>query len=284
MVKKPTCGLRQAARVTRKQARNFYFAFLTLPHEQRLGIYALYAFFRRADDIADSPGTLEEKQAALAALRAGLSSPGDDPVLSALAWAKEKFSIPEELLQAVIDGVGMDLTKARYQTFEELKNYCWHVAAAVGLTVLRVLGAPPEADRPGERFGIGMQLVNILRDVREDLARGRVYLPKEDLDRFGVSEEELTWGVVTEGVKELLAFEAERAETYMREVNELLPLVPRRGRPCIGVLAALYGTILRRIRARTYDVFSERVSLSTLEKLAVAWRATWQSRSGAVSW
>ena len=284
MVKKPTCGLRQAARVTRKQARNFYFAFLTLPHEQRLGIYALYAFFRRADDIADGPGTLEEKQAALAALRAGLSSPGDDPVLSALAWAKEKFSIPEELLQAVIDGVGMDLTKARYQTFEELKDYCWHVAAAVGLTVLRVLGAPPEADRPGERFGIGMQLVNILRDVREDLARGRIYLPQEDLSRFGVSEEDLKRGELTEGLRRLLSFEAARAKRYMEAINELLPLVPKQGRSCIGVLAVLYGTILRLIQGRGYDVFSKRVSLSTLGKLAVAWRAAWQSRSGAVSW
>ncbi|HAF71066.1 MAG: Phytoene desaturase [Acetothermia bacterium 64_32] len=277
-------ALRLAARITRKEARNFYFAFLTLPHGKRLGIYALYAFFRRADDIADGPGTIEEKQAALAALRAGLSSPGDDPVLSALAWAKEKFSIPEELLSAVIDGVGMDLTKARYRTFEELKDYCWHVAAAVGLTVLRVLGAPPEADQPGERFGIGMQLVNILRDVREDLSRGRIYLPQEDLSHFGVSEEALARGEVTEGVRRLLSFEAARAKRYMEAVNELLPLVPKRGRPCIGVLAALYGTILRLIQARGYDVFSKRVSLSTLGKLAVAWRAMWQSRSGAVSW
>lgn len=277
-------ALRQAARITRREARNFYFAFLTLPHEQRLGIYALYAFFRRADDIADGPGTLEEKQAALAALRAGLPSPGDDPVLSALAWAKEKFSIPEEFLQAVIDGVGMDLTKARYRTFEELKDYCWHVAAAVGLTVLRVLGAPPEADQPGERFGIGMQLVNILRDVKEDLERGRIYLPQEDLLRFRVSEEDLAQGTVRENVKRLLKFEADRAERYLLAVNELLPLVPKRGRPCIGVLAALYGTILRLIQARGYDVFSKRVSLSTLGKLAVAWRAMWQSRSGAVSW
>ncbi len=281
---RPVYALREAARITRREAKNFYVAFLTLPREERLGIYALYAFFRQADDIADGPGTLEEKQAALAALRAGLSLPGDDPVLSALAWAKEKFSIPKELLQAVIDGVGMDLTKARYQTFEELKDYCWHVAAAVGLTVLRVLGAPPEADRPGERFGIGMQLVNILRDVREDLARGRIYLPQEDLSRFGVSEEDLKRGELTEGLRRLLSFEAARAKRYMEAINELLPLVPRRGRPCIGVLAALYGTILTRIRARGYDVFSKRVSLSTREKLAVAWRATWQSRSGAVSW
>jgi len=281
---RPVYALREAARITRREAKNFYVAFLTLPREERLGIYALYAFFRRADDIADGPGTLEEKQAALAALRAGLSLPGDDPVLSALAWAKEKFSIPEELLRAVIDGVGMDLTKARYQTFEELKDYCWHVAAAVGLTVLRVLGAPPEADRPGERFGIGMQLVNILRDVREDLARGRIYLPQEDLSRFGVSEEDLKRGELTEGLRSLLSFEAARAKRYMEAINELLPLVPRRGRPCIGVLAALYGTILTRIQARGYDVFSRRVSLSTREKLAVAWRATWQSRSGAVSW
>ena len=281
---RPVYALREAARITRREAKNFYVAFLTLPREERLGIYALYAFFRRADDIADGPGTLEEKQAALAALRAGLSLPGDDPVLSALAWAKEKFSIPEELLRAVIDGVGMDLTKARYQTFEELKDYCWHVAAAVGLTVLRVLGAPPEADRPGERFGIGMQLVNILRDVQEDLARGRIYLPQEDLSRFGVSEEDLKRGELTEGLRSLLSFEAARAKRYMEAINELLPLVPRRGRPCIGVLAALYGTILTRIQARGYDVFSRRVSLSTREKLAVAWRATWQSRSGAVSW
>ena len=281
---RPVYALREAARITRREAKNFYVAFLTLPREERLGIYALYAFFRRADDIADGPGALEEKQAALAALRAGLSLPGDDPVLSALAWAKEKFSIPEELLRAVIDGVGMDLTKARYQTFEELKDYCWHVAAAVGLTVLRVLGAPPEADRPGERFGIGMQLVNILRDVQEDLARGRIYLPQEDLSRFGVSEEDLKRGELTEGLRSLLSFEAARAKRYMEAINELLPLVPRRGRPCIGVLAALYGTILTRIQARGYDVFSRRVSLSTREKLAVAWRATWQSRSGAVSW
>ena len=277
-------ALREVARIARREARNFYFAFLTLPREQRLAVYSLYAFFRRADDIADGPGALEGKRRALAALEAGISSPGEDPVLLALAWAQEKFSIPHELLRAVIAGVELDLTKDRYETFDELREYCWHVASAVGLTVLRVLGAPEEATPAGERFGIGMQLVNIIRDVKEDLARGRIYLPQEDLARFGVSQAELEAGAVTEGVRRLLSYQAKRAEGYLSAVNELLPLVPRRGRPCIGILAALYGTILRRIRARDYDVFSERISLSSWEKLGIAWRAGWRSRSGTVSW
>ncbi|HDI11406.1 MAG TPA: phytoene/squalene synthase family protein [Candidatus Acetothermia bacterium] len=281
---RPVSALREAARITRREAKNFYIAFLTLPREQRLGIYALYAFFRRADDIADGPGTLREKKKALARLRKGISAPGNDPIFVALDWARWRFSIPKELLEAVLRGVEMDLERTRYATFSDLEEYCWHVAAAVGLAVLRVLGAPPEADAPGERFGIGMQLVNIVRDVKEDLARGRIYLPQEDLSRFGVSEEDLKRGELTEGLRSLLSFEAARAKRYMEAINELLPLVPRRGRPCIGVLAALYGTILTRIQARGYDVFSKRVSLSTREKLAVAWRATWQSRSGAVSW
>lgn len=277
-------ALGEVARITRREATNFYLAFLTLPREQRLGIYSLYAFFRRADDIADGPGTEEEKRRALSALVEGLSRPGEDPILIALSWARDRFSIPEGLLRAVIAGVEMDLSKLRYDTFEELKEYCWHVAAAVGLTVLRVLGAPPEVDRPGERFGIGMQLVNILRDVKEDLGRRRIYLPREDLLRFGVSEPDLARGAAVEEVRRLLEFEARRAQEYMREVNALLPLVPTRGRPCIGVLAALYGAILRRIEGRNYDVFSERVSLATWEKLLIAGRAAWQARHGAVSW
>ncbi len=277
-------ALQEAARITRREARNFYFAFITLPREERLGVYSLYAFFRLADDIADGPGSPEEKRAALKALRGRLGRPEGDPVLFALAWARRRFSIPDELIGAVLDGLEMDITPRRYLTFAELRNYCWHVASAVGLTVLRVLGAPPEAVEPGERFGIGMQLVNILRDVREDLGRGRLYLPEEDLTRFGVTEGELRAGEMTAGVKALLAFEAERAARYLGAVNELLPLIPPRGRPCIGILAALYGALLRRIRSRGYDVFSQRVSLTAREKLWLAGRGAWQARHGAVSW
>lgn len=284
MAYRPTAALREAARITRREARNFYFAFLTLPREERLGVYSLYAFFRRADDIADGSLPLGKKRKALVALRKGVSSPGGDPVLVALSWARERFGIPEELLSAAVAGVEMDLEKMRYQSFSELEKYCWHVASAVGLCVLRVLGAPREADSPGERFGIGMQLVNILRDVREDLERGRIYIPQDELAQFGVSEQDLGEGELTPGLQNLFSFQARRAQDYLGAINELLPLVPRRGRPCIGVLGALYGAILRRIEERGFDVLAGKVSLPTLRKIAIAWRAAWQSRTGAVSW
>ncbi len=281
---RPVSALREAARITRREAKNFYIAFLTLPREQRLGIYALYAFFRRADDIADGPGALGEKEEALARLRRGISAPGDDPVLVALDWARWRFSIPEELLEAVLRGVEMDLERTRYATFGDLEEYCWHVAAAVGLAVLRVLGAPPEADAPGERFGIGMQLVNIVRDVKEDLSRGRVYIPQEELARFGVTEEALIEGRITPGIRSLLSSLAERAEGYLREVNRLLPLVPPRGRPCIGILARVYGRLLRRIGERGFDVFRERVSLEGWEKVWLLLSGVPQSLRCRVSW
>jgi phytoene synthase len=270
--------------ITRRKAKNFYFAFITLPKKKRRAIYAVYAFCCEADDIADSDISLAEKVAALARLRVRLAAltAGDPQTLAdyALADTIARFSVDPKNLSLVIDGVEMDLTVFSYETFTDLRRYCHLVASAVGLSVLPILaqrrgrGLLEEAHEFGEALGLGMQLANIVRDVAEDMHRERVYIPGEDLEHFGVTEEMLRASEATEKVQALLAFEIERARGYLYEGKKLLPYLPRHARRCPMLLSSLYSRILDRIEAKGYDVFSSRVSLSTAEKLILTFR-TW---------
>jgi len=259
---------------TRRAAGNFYFAFITLPRGRRAAIYAVYSLFRRWDDIADSPGSPDEKRQALEEQREMILNlygvqVDDDPVLLAVEDAIRRYEIPRRYFEDVLAGIELDLRKRRYRTFEELREYCYGVASAVGLISLEIFGyRDPAAREYAIELGIAMQLTNILRDIKEDLERGRIYLPQEELERFGYSEEELRRGIVNGGFRALMEFEVARARRYFARGRKLLGYLPLRSRPCPAVLAGLYRHILNKIEARDYDVFNGKISLTSREKLA----------------
>lgn len=260
--------------IARAEARNFYYGFVLLPPERRAGIYAAYAFSRRADDSVDEGGSDERRTAAVAALRRDLDAcvaarpPADDPVLVALADTISRFAIPRRHLDALVDGVEMDIAVSRYPDFAALKEYCDRVAGAVGLVSLHVFGfRDPRAPGYAADLGVALQIVNIMRDVAEDAARGRIYLPADEMAAHGVSEHDLLAGVPTPGFRALMADQGTRARAYFRSGEHLLPLLDRRSRMCVGMLAGLYQEILEAIERRDHDVFSGRVALSPSRKL-----------------
>jgi len=271
---KLAAAYREAARRARAAASNFYYAFLSLPEYKRRSIYAIYAFCREADDVADGPGPLSEKKGDLSELRARLegatSGSPEDGIELAIADTISRFSVDPADLSSVIDGVEMDLVKSRYPTFKELSGYCYRVASAVGLAVLPVLNGGPVDRRVREKgidLGIGLQLANIVRDVAEDGARDRIYLPQEDLARFGVTEEEVLSGKVSDRMRDLLAFEAARARERIERGITLAADLPRHARPFPLFLGRVYEKILDRIEASGYDVFSISHSVSSSEKV-----------------
>ena len=265
--------------ITRRAAKNFYYAFLTLPSAQRRAIYVAYAFCRHCDDAVDQVATNEEKLLALTALRSDLdrtyAGNANTSVYVALADVAATYDIPQEYFQEVIAGVESDLVKNRYETFEELRRYCYQVASVVGLICLQIFGYEDSIAREhAVDLGLAMQLTNITRDVREDLEVGRIYIPQEELARFGYSEEELGAGVFNEAFVELMRFQTQRARSYFRSGFKLLPHLPYRSRACPAVLGQLYRKVLEHIEEADYDVLSRRVSLSTGEKLRVT-AQTW---------
>lgn len=260
--------------VARAEARNFYYGFVLLPPERRAGIYAAYAFSRRADDSVDEGGTTERRVAAVAGLRRDLdacvagTAPAGDPVLVALSDAIRRFAIPRRHLDALIDGVEMDITVDRYPDFPALKVYCDRVAGAVGLVSLHIFGfRDPAAPDHAADLGVALQIVNIMRDVAEDAARGRIYLPADEMAAHGVTEADLVAGRLTPGFRALMARQGARAREYFAAGERLLPLLDRRSRMCVAMLAGLYREILDEIEARDHDVFAGRVALSAPRKL-----------------
>jgi phytoene synthase len=264
--------------ITRAGAKNFYYAFLTLPRAKRRAIYAAYAFCRLCDDIADEPDPAGDRRARLDQVRADLSAayvgqPGGH-VFSALAHAARRYGIPERYFRDVVTGVEMDLTRARYRSFEDLRGYCYHVAGAVGLICIEVCQySDPKAKEYAVDLGTAMQLTNILRDIEQDARNGRVYIPQEDLARFGYSEQDLLGGVVDDRFRGLVRFEVERARSFFAGGEKLLPLLDRRARACPEVMFRIYRRLLTRIEERGYDVFGRRVSLSTPAKLSIMARS-----------
>ena len=279
----------QCQRITKAQAKNFYYAFVTLPPHKRRAIYAAYAFCRLCDDISDEPLEAAEKVRRLAQVRARLEAAyagqPEGPVFAALKDAAEAFHIPQRYFDEVVSGVEMDLTKSRYRTFDELYTYCYRVASAVGLVCLEVFQyRDPRARQYAVDLGLAMQLTNILRDVKEDMERDRVYLPQEELERFGYSEEELCRGDINDSFLDLMRFQTARARQYFDSGRRLLPLLSWRSRACPAVLHGLYNRVLDRIEARGYNVFERRVHLSTREKLlltAKLWTGSLFIRSAA---
>jgi 15-cis-phytoene synthase len=280
----------ECRRVARAAASNFYYAFFLLPRPKRDALYALYAFMRLVDDISDSAGAVEEKQRGLARWRAALDAlvAGDaaaHPVLPALADTLRRYAIPPRYLHDLISGAEMDLSEASYATFDSLREYCYRVAGTVGLTCVHVFGfRDPRALDLAEKLGIAFQLTNILRDFPRDFQMGRIYLPQEDLQRFGCTAVDLARAPVTPALAELLRFNAERAWGFYEEGAALVPLVEPDSRAALWALARIYSGLLRKIEARGYDVFSSRVRLSPGEKAQILlWaRLGWWSETNVL--
>ena len=272
--------------IARREAKNFYYSFVALPKARRNAICAIYAFMRKADDLADDEslsradrrvqldGWISEWHAAIKGGETG------DPVFVAVRDAMERFAIPESLLDELVAGVKMDLEAGEsaeantYATFDELYRYCYLVASVVGLVCIRIFGySDKRAEKLAEETGIAFQLTNILRDVTEDAARKRVYLPLDMMERHGVTVDGLLGRAAGAGPsgneRALLKEIGARAEQYFRSAQELLPLIDRESRPALWVLVRIYHGLLNRIEAADYDVFSRRASVPTLEKLGV---------------
>jgi squalene synthase HpnC len=259
-------------RIARAARSSFYLAFFGLRKEKRNALCALYAFMRLIDDASDEPGDLEAKRQGLARWRGMLDQAiggetSGHAVLPALADTIGRFQIPTRYFHDLILGAEMDLTVSSYATFDRLSEYCYRVAGTVGLTCLHVFGfSDPKAPDLAERLGLAFQLTNIIRDVGSDYAMGRIYLPQEDLDRFGIRAEELR-GPITPKLQGLLVFEAERAWQMYQEGAPLVGRVNADSRATLWALVRTYSSLLARIEEREFDVFSGRVSLSSAEKI-----------------
>ncbi len=281
--------------ITRANAKNFYYAFLVLPKRKRQALCAVYAFMRRCDDIADDPNlSLEERRCKLdtwldALHRVQQGEPTDDPILLALTDAQRRYTIPAGLLDELALGTAMDVADPhaetenappvnaavsgltiQYQTFDDLKLYCYRVASVVGLVCIHVFGyRDPAAEALAEQCGLAFQLTNIIRDVKEDAAMGRVYLPEEDLARFGLSAAELLSTPEAARFRPLLALEADRARQLYHAGEQLIPYISEDSQPALWVLVNIYRKLLEKIAERQYDVFNGKVSLTVSEKLRV---------------
>jgi 15-cis-phytoene synthase len=278
--------LRQAERycqqMARREAKNFYWGFISLPPEQRMAIYALYDFARQVDDEADGAHraplqpTLDVHRRRVSECVRGEWS---DPVTMVLSRAVTRYAIPEEELQGLIDGVQMDLVHTRYETWEDLESYCRLVAGTIGRMCVRIFGfEDPAALERADELGTALQLTNILRDVKEDGALGRVYLPQGELSWYGVSEAGLLAGQPGVGWEAFVEFEAKRAREYYATGLRVLDLIPSRPAACVGTMAGIYQQILTMIEREPRLPLRRRASLSSATKLALVLRS-WLRRA-----
>ena len=231
---------------------------------------------RYCDDLSDEPGAtrgaIDRWRAEMEEALEGRFS--GQPVWPAFHHTVRRFGIPHQYFREMIDGVASDLEPRRFQTFDQLYRYCYQVASVVGLTIIHIFGFDTRSALPlAEKCGVAFQLTNILRDIREDAGNGRVYLPLEDLERFGVTEEDLRAGNRSDAFVQLMRFEAARARAYYSESQPLLELIHPRSRPSLWALVSIYSGLLDRIERTNYDVFARRVRLSSLEKSWIVVRA-----------
>ncbi len=261
-------------RIARRRARNFYYSFLALDRARRDAICAVYAFMRRCDDLSDDPDS-RGAQAARAGLRqwreeldAALGpDTARDPIWPAFRDTVDRYRIPHVYFHEMIDGVGSDLDRREMDSFQELYRYCYQVASVAGLATIHIFGfRSAQALELAEKCGVAFQLTNILRDLREDAARGRIYIPREDLTRFGVDARGFARGTGGAGFPDLLRFEVERARGYYRESAPLLDLVETSCRGSLWTLIRIYWRLLERIGASGEKVLSRRIRLSAAEK------------------
>jgi phytoene synthase len=257
---------------------NFYYSFVFLPPQKRRAIEAVYAFARRGDDLVDSGLAPEEAGRQIVRYRQALDAcyvergaAFGDPELAVLAESIREFKIPRQPFEDLILGLEMDLLGARYETFDDLSLYCYRVASTIGLVAIEIFGyTNPQTRDYAVNLGKALQLVNILRDLQSDAQRGRIYLPREDLDRFAVRPEDLLSGIYHDPFIELMRFEGDRARHFFGVARQLLPPQDRRAMVAAEIMAAIYWRLLGRIQRRGYNVFGEPVCLPALEKLWIA--------------
>jgi len=274
--------------VTRQQAKNFSYGISLLPGDKRRALSAIYAFARRIDDVGDGTMPDEEKFSSLESIRGDLTALTEtvagsddskidhDPVLLALRDAAARFPVPLAAFGELIDGCEADVRGVSYATLDDLRYYCRCVAGSIGRLSLGVFGStdPARSEELADTLGLAMQLVNIIRDIKEDLGNGRVYLPAEDLDRFGCTLEPGAGpkgnGVMSGRLEKLIKFEAERARQWYATGLTLLPMLDRRSRACTGAMAGIYLRLLDHICAAPHEALDHRMSLPTGEKALVA--------------
>ena len=269
-------------RLTQSRGANFAVGFRFLPHRKRDAVYAAYAFCRFTDDLADEDG-VADRVAALDAWQRELEvcyrGAPTHPVSRALAASLEEFPIPKQGFADLLAGCRRDLVQTRYPTYNDLLEYCREVAVSISEISLGIFGVrSPAAHEHGRHLALGLQLTNILRDVAEDLGRDRIYLPQEELARFGVNEDGLRGGLDTPGVRELLAFQADRALHHFRAAAPLLDCIDPDAKRTTALLGAVYVAVLREIVRRDHDVFHGRVRLSTARKIGIAARGVLSPR------
>ena len=267
-------ALAYCRQITRQQARNFHYAFLFLPADKRAAVCSVYAFCRHSDDIADEPGALSDKRDRLRAWRDELDEcyrgRPTRLITRALRHTIERYPIPQRYFEDLLLGVEMDLTVQRYASFDDLRVYCYRVASAVGLACLEIFGYRHAGVRTYARhLGLALQLTNILRDVREDAERGRIYLPQEDLRAFGVAEDDVLQQRYTKSFAALMQFQQERILKYYRQAAACLLPGDRAGLMAPEIMAAIYRATLHKMRRRRFNVFDGRTRLSGLHKLAI---------------
>jgi 15-cis-phytoene synthase len=259
-----------AAKITRESKSNLALAFVSLGRERREDITVFYAFCRVIDDIADSTElTPQEKARDLTAWRQWLrEGTPDEPTLARdLRDLIAKYSLTPAMLEEIIDGVEMDLRNVRYDSFDELRLYCYRVASAVGLVSIEIFGyRNPACRQYAIQLGLALQMTNIIRDVGKDLSAGRIYLPQQDLARFDYSEEDLRLKKHNEPFRRLMEFEAARAEAFFAEAAELLPREDRRSMVAAEIMRSVYQALLRRMKSDRFRVFEKEYRLSRLEK------------------
>ena len=282
------------SRLTRRSRSNFYYAFLVLPRSRRDALYAVYAFCRTVDDIADLG---QERGVAVTTLRAELDrwreeiarcyAPGrtpEHPIAQRLAAAVRAYPIPHEALTAIVDGVAMDLDGLAYETADDLYPYCYRVASAVGLAAIEIFGyTDPGARQYATSLGIALQLTNIIRDVGSDARAGRVYVPGEDLRKFGVTPDDLRAGRYTAAFAALMGQQAERARRFYRAARAAFPRQDARSLIAAEIMGQIYWALLARIEARGYRVLDERVTVPAARKMAIAMRCWTAARLGGVA-
>jgi 15-cis-phytoene synthase len=269
------------ATITKASRTNFYYAFLFLPKAKREALYAVYAFARLVDDAVDQAVSPQAAEAAIARWRDELaraySGAPEHPVARQLSVVAKRFRLPKDYFDALIDGVAMDLTHQRYETFEQLCRYCYRVASVVGLICIEIFGYRNPATKDyAIAQGMAFQLTNILRDITIDASKGRIYLPQEELARFGYGEAELLAHHYTEPFVELMSFQCERARAYYDKAAGLLPVEDRRAMLASEIMGGIYRQLLDEIEARRYNIFEEKVRLSAPAKLLIALRV-WAS-------
>jgi phytoene synthase len=271
--------------IARQRAKNFYYSFLLLEKPQRDAMCAIYAFMRECDDLSDDPSAPDKNQVqyAVALWRLQLARALEGHTEDGIIWPAfhdtvQRYGIPHRYFYEMIEGITSDLEPQHMVTYKDLYRYCYHVASVVGLTIIHIFGFQSvKALVLAEKCGVAFQLTNILRDVREDAAMGRVYLPQEDLERFGVTVEQLRSGSEDDAFRRLMQFEADRAHALYDESAALLPLIQPKSRRSLWALREIYMRLLAKIERAHFNVLRRRISLSTPTKLALLARAFFRS-------